>query len=97
MRRVLVGLVLGITIGVAIAFAIPDLLYERRTVSLANGIEWEDIEQATIRDGWRIVRIDDKALYQLERPRLRLPAGEIGRVPAPGPMAAPKSAPAAPR
>lgn len=93
MRRGVVTFLVGLALGLATALAWPDLVYERRSVSLwgADRVTWPDIVAATTQDGWRIVRVDQDAVYQLERPRLRLPVSDIRRSPQ-APTAAPKPA-----
>ena len=96
------ALAVGFMMGVGIMLVSPGLLYERRTVSLAgeNRVLWLDLQRAVTQDGWRVVRADNEVLYQLERPRLRLPSGDIPRAaakpteaPKPGQPAASPSSP----
>ena len=69
-RGALVALVVGWLLGIATAFAIPTLVYQRQSVYAATPGSI-DI-RSEIEDGWYVVRADDR-IYTLERPRLRLP------------------------
>jgi len=91
--RGFVALIFGFVLGVVAMLVSPDLLYERRTVSLAgeNRVLWSDLQRAVTQDGWRVVRVDNDVLYQLERPRLRLPSSDVPRAAA-KPTEAPKPA-----
>ena len=69
MRRalplLLAGWLLGIVTAVVVAYAVPNLLYERRSVMIGDAIQ-------LIRQDWIILRYTEP-YYTLERPRLRLP------------------------
>jgi len=65
MRRGLGVFLAGLVVGGFVALTRPDLMYERRTVSLggADRVTWNDVTTATTRDGWRVVRVDNNVLY----------------------------------
>ena len=56
MRRGFFGpLIVGWLLGVLTAAVLPDLVFERRTVSVSQSFERRDVEDFTA-SGWRIVR-----------------------------------------
>jgi hypothetical protein len=71
MRRalplLLAGWLLGVVTAFAVAYAVLNLLYERRTY-------WDrdPALQATLRSGWIVIRTNDQ-WTTIERPRLHLP------------------------
>jgi hypothetical protein len=68
-RRTVAALIVGWLLGIVTAFAIPTLLYERR--SMVASPQLGD----AFSSGWYVVRTDGpgNTVYTLERPRVRLP------------------------
>ena len=75
MRRGLaLGLLLGWLFGVGSALAVPELIYERRSVVMGTFMDADQLAVMISRDGWIVVRAEagPPRVFELRRPRLRL-------------------------
>jgi hypothetical protein len=65
------ALLIGWLLGIATAFAVPTLVYQRQSI-VSAGQDGPATLTRAIADGWIVTR-QDGAIWTLERPRFRIP------------------------
>ena len=69
-RTTVAALLIGWLLGIATAFAVPTLVYQRQSLYAVTPASGE--LRSAVNDGWIVVR-KDEWIYTLERPRFRIP------------------------
>jgi hypothetical protein len=70
-RKTAAVLLIGWLLGIATAFVVPSLVWQRQSIPAGQTTEMDQVRRA-LADGWVVIRVDG-VVYTLERPRFRIP------------------------